>query len=359
MLFKTDFSAYYKQLSIDPGDLPTLAFAYAGKIYFEARLPFGLRSSCLNAQRVTRALILIYNHQTKSFLAGYIDDCLGVSLPSEASSNYVTLINLSGELGLGLTLPKCVPPCYCLVWIGLELDTMDLMIRLPCEKRDRIILFLEQWLQKKSASKGELQSLLGVLNHAASAVICGRAFTGYVIDLLREESFPVPLTDELYKDVELWLRFLQSDMANGMRMKSPKHIPPDFLLEVAYTSNRVAIRVQDVTEVFVIEDDLSESPRMLCIYAFWLAAQYASHRFPGVWLTCSVPTSADVMTVNRARNVIKSLRPMVRHTWALQAKFDMAIRARKCDSKRDICNTVRDTFDGEIVSCNQVPEIFM
>ena len=134
-LWKTDFSSFYKQLSVDPADLPLLGFAYAGKIYFEARLPFGLRSSCLNAQRVTKAVIKIFHSKRNAFMAGFIDDCIGVSRTESAGDDYQSFCDVADEVGLTRTRPKCVPPIECLVWIGIEVDTIQMCLRVPQDHR--------------------------------------------------------------------------------------------------------------------------------------------------------------------------------------------------------------------------------
>ena len=358
MLWKTDFSSYYKQINIDPGDLPLLGFAYAGKLYFEARLPFGLRSSCLNAQRVTKAVIRIYYMLYKAFVAGYIDDCLGISLASQAVVEYNGFCDLTDDLGLLRTLPKCVAPCYCLVWIGVELDTMEMCMRLPSEKVDRIVQFLKEWISKNSATKRDLQVLLGVLNHAASILIVGRAFTGYIIDLLRSDSFPVPLPSEFFMDVYTWLEILQGGVTSQNSLKSPISIPCDFIVQVAFASNIFAVKVLDEITVFEIVDDIEITSAIVYTYAFWQAALLSAHKYPGTWLTCTVLTVNDVNTVNRARNVLPSLRPMVRHSWCLQARSDMVIRAKKGICEREIDKMVRKLNSGTPVTKDSVPECF-
>ena len=186
MLWKTDFSSYYKQLPTDMAQINTLAFVYDNRIYFEARLPFGMRSSCLNAQRTTRAAITIFRSKSKSFATGYVDDVIGASRRLCARVDYDLFWSVSDELGLEKTLAKCVPPVTSVVWIGLLFDTILMEISLPVEKLERIIDMLKQWLSKEHGSKTALQSLLGTLNHAASVVVIGRAFTGHIMDLIRE-----------------------------------------------------------------------------------------------------------------------------------------------------------------------------
>ena len=356
-IWKTDYSAYYKQLNTDPGDISHLAFAYDRKVYFESRLPFGLRSSCLSAQRVSNAVVLIFNKKSRAFLAAYIDDCIGCSFVLEADSDYVTFRALNKELGLDTTDPKCVAPCFALVWIGLECDTKDMKLRIPEDKRLRIIQFLKAWLDQARASKTDLQAILGVLNHAAAAVIVGRAFTSHIMDLLTEHEFPITLPLAFYQDIKFWIFFLQSEIADGFSLKSPLHIPVDHLVQVAIDNDLFAVRVLDYTEIFqVIDTDIDIDHACLYVLAFWQASELAAHRFPGTWITCGVMTEVSVKTINRARKVCDELRHVVRYTWALQAKWDMVLRAKKIICERDIDRVLRSAVTGTPVSYKHAPK---
>ena len=302
LLWKTDYSAFYKQLSIDPCDLPQLAFAFAGKVYFEARLPFGLRSSCLNAQRVTNAILKIYKTMTPSFVSGYIDDVVGVSYPQDAHGDYHQFRDLNDELGMAVTEPKCVTPCPCLIWIGLECDAQAMKLRLPQDKLLRIIQFLSKWLEQSRATKTEIQAILGVLNHAAAAIIVGRAFTGHIIDLLRESEFPIQLPQSFFQDVQFWLSFLQGDIAAGFSFKSPTLIPVDHLAQIAISADMFAVRVLDVTHIYqIVDESVDVDHDCLYICAFCKASQIAAPRFPGTWITCGVMFEHTVKTINRAK----------------------------------------------------------
>ena len=360
LLWKTDYSSYYKQLNTDPGHLPQLAFAYDGKVYFENRLPFGLRSSCLNAQRVTNAVIKIYDVTTKStaFISGYIDDCIGCSYCDAAATDYSNFIDLNHELGLALTDPKCVTPCPCLVWIGLECDVLASKLRIPQDKLHRIIQFLKAWLEKRRASKTDLQAILGVLNHAAAAIIVGRAFTGHIMDLIRESEFPIDLPAEFYQDIQFWLYFLQGECSDGFTLKTPILIPHDHLVQVAFSGDLFAVKILDSTKIYqVVDQDIEIDHACLYIFAFWKATLVAAPRFPGTWITCGVLHESAVKTINRARNVSVKLRPMVRHTWSIQAQHDMVIRAKKVICERPIDIVLRAAEHGIPVSYKSVPDI--
>ena len=140
-------------------------------------------------------------------------------------------------------------------------------------QKQRIIAALIEWLSTSHSSKSRLQSLLGTLNHAASAIIVGRAFTGHILDLIKADVFPVELTREFYLDVEFWLRFLQSDHSVQMTFKCPTDLPCDMLIALSTHGNLIALRIGQSTQVFHITDDIPKLSEVPYVYAFWLATQ--------------------------------------------------------------------------------------
>ena len=78
---------------------------------------------------------------------------------------------------------KTEGPADIVAFLGMELDTQKLEIRLPSEKLVRIRTLLEAWKKKKAATKKELQSLIGLLSHTCKAVRAGRSFLRRLIDL--------------------------------------------------------------------------------------------------------------------------------------------------------------------------------
>lgn len=57
LIFKKDLRRAYRQFPVDPKDYNLLGFCYKGKFYFDTRCPFGLRSSAMICQRMTKASI--------------------------------------------------------------------------------------------------------------------------------------------------------------------------------------------------------------------------------------------------------------------------------------------------------------
>ena len=58
----------------------------------------------------------------------------------------------------------------------MVIDTAAMEIRLPDDKLQRIHQELVTWMGKKKATKHNILSLVGLLQHATKVVKCGRSF---------------------------------------------------------------------------------------------------------------------------------------------------------------------------------------
>lgn len=73
----------------------------------------------------------------------------------------------SGVLIQGaLELSKLEGPSTCLVFLGIEVDTKALQLRLPEDKLQRLRAELREAIGRKSMTRREIQSLAGLLQHA-------------------------------------------------------------------------------------------------------------------------------------------------------------------------------------------------
>ena len=52
-------------------------------------------------------------------------------------------------------------------FLGMELDTIAMEIRLPADKLQRLQKLTREWQGRKADSKREFLSLIGILQHAA------------------------------------------------------------------------------------------------------------------------------------------------------------------------------------------------
>ena len=111
-----------------------------------------------------------------------------------------------------LPLKKCEGPTTRIIFLGIELDSIEMSARLPAEKLTELI-DLREWRSKKSYKPKEVQSLVGKLNHACSVIPCGRTFLRRLIDLLKGAQRFRPflrLNKQCQLDIAWWQEFLPS-----------------------------------------------------------------------------------------------------------------------------------------------------
>ena len=117
------------------------------------------------------------------------------------------------SLGLPLDPDKCIGPSSCLVVLGIELDSVAQVARLPAEKLHVLQELIQAWCGHRWCSRHQLESLIGHLHHAAKVVWPGRSFLYRMIDLLRcfrKPDHPIRLNSEFQLDLQWWHRFLSS-----------------------------------------------------------------------------------------------------------------------------------------------------
>ena len=104
----------------------------------------------------------------------YLDDFLTLGAPDTTE----------GQRSLRGALDICAPVLIT-VFLGFELDTKVLTVRLPGEKLARSKREIDQWRGRRSGTiiKRELLSLIGKLQHACCVVRPGRTFVRQVISL--------------------------------------------------------------------------------------------------------------------------------------------------------------------------------
>ena len=154
----------------------------------------------------------------------YLDDFLLVGNQSKEEGR--TLLDKALATFDSLRLPvapeKLEGPTTSLTFLGIELDTVRMVRRLPRDKLTEVKQTVVTWLQRKDpkyCSLQALRSLIGKLQHASKVVRPGRTFVGRLIGLLK--GLPrhlelVRLNIEYQSDLLWWFCFLEQ--WNGVEM---------------------------------------------------------------------------------------------------------------------------------------------
>ncbi len=98
-----------------------------------------------------------------------------------------------------------------MTFLGIELDTVAITLRLPREKVCRLQREINRWSRRRCCTKRELQSLIGMRQHASCVVRPGRTFSRRLIALLSVAKKPhhrIRLNMGFRSDVAWWVTFL-------------------------------------------------------------------------------------------------------------------------------------------------------
>ena len=226
-LAKMDIASAYRMVPVHPDDRPLLAIQWAGQVYFDTRLPFGLRSAPKIFTAVADALQWVFEQQGVSWVAHYLDDYITMGPPDsdQCGKNLQIMLETYARLGVPTAPGKCAGPHTSLVFLGFELDTEALEVRLPQPKLQRTRTLVQEWLRRRVCKKRDMESLLGHLQHAASVVCPGRTFVRRVIELLsmfQNRDHWIRLNSTFRSDLLWWNCFMEG--WNGVSM-IPRTLP--------------------------------------------------------------------------------------------------------------------------------------
>ena len=164
----------------------------------------------------------------------YLDDFIIVGPPASHHARiFLQLLEDECE-SLGVPLaPEKEGPATSLTFLGIGIDTREGRLYLPSDKLTRLRQEVERWLPRKACRRHELESLIGVLQHAAKVVRPGRSFVRGMIDLLRGPRRPhhyIRLNQQFRVDLCWWKSLAAS--WNGVA-----YFPPDESQLVEFASD--------------------------------------------------------------------------------------------------------------------------
>ena len=166
-----------------------------------------------------------------SWVAHYLDDYITLGPPGAdtCAANLEAMLATCARLGVPTAPGKFEAPTSSLVFLGFELDTEVMEVRLPPQKLRRILDLVEDWLHKRACKKHDLECLLGHLQHAAIVVRPGRTLVRRLLELLaafRNRDHWIRLGCAVHSDQQWWSCFMEG--WNGVSLISrmaPQRIP--------------------------------------------------------------------------------------------------------------------------------------
>ena len=232
LLAKVDIKNAFRLLPVHPSDRHLLAMEWNQQIYIDTCLPFGLRSAPKLFNILADLLSWITRQRGVSTSMHYLDDYLIIGPPTSSAcqSQLDTFQTVCNELGIPLATEKVEGPSTCLTFLGIIIDTNRMEIRLPEDKLLRIRQELAAWLTKRKATKKEILSLVGVLQHATRVVRPGRTFVARMYQTaakVKELNYFTRLNLEFRSDLYWWYTFITNWNGRSILRSPATGISPD------------------------------------------------------------------------------------------------------------------------------------
>lgn len=182
-----------------------------GHWFTDNRLSFGLKCAPFVFTCLSDFIVRVMHRYGYVKCTNYIDDFL-VHGEDEESCNRAQkfLVHILRKLGFEVSDAKLILPSQSVIYLGVNINTISMEYSLPVEKLSRLFPMVESFQGRESATKLELQSLVGYLSHCSYVVRGGRVFTRRLIDLIRSlphDRAVGQLGHEVKADLDWWFSF--------------------------------------------------------------------------------------------------------------------------------------------------------
>lgn len=137
LMAKRDIKSAFRLLPIHPDDFHLLGIKIDGKYYVDRMLPMGLSLSCSLFEKFSTFLHWLVSYKSNlNSLDHYLDDFIfaGGKLSQDCELLVDTFSGICMEIGVPIAEEKSVGPTAILIFLGLELDSITMTIRIPLKK---------------------------------------------------------------------------------------------------------------------------------------------------------------------------------------------------------------------------------
>ncbi|MCG7866997.1 MAG: hypothetical protein JAY74_11590 [Candidatus Thiodiazotropha taylori] len=215
LLGKSDVKSAFRLLPVSIHDFDQLGFKFDGRFYFDKAMPFGCSIACRTWELFATFLEFnVASHSELGRLLHYLDDFLfgGRKGTNQCASIMAVFEQQMNVLGVPIAREKTEGPVTKICFLGLEIDSVEMVIRIPREKIEEISQKIQELLNRHKCTLKQMQSLIGSLNFACRAITPGRPFCRRLINAicgLSKSYHFLRINANMKKDLELWLQFFK------------------------------------------------------------------------------------------------------------------------------------------------------
>ena len=232
LLAKLDIKNAFRLLPVHPADRHLLAMHWNNNMYIDTCLPFDLCSAPKLFNILVDLLTWMLIKQGVFPTIHYLDDFLtmGPASSNKCQENLTSIQQLCIDLGIPLAQKKLEGPTHCLMFLGIEIDTRLSVARLPRDKLTRIKSELHHWLKKRRATKRQILSLVGLLQHVSKVVVPGRTFTARMYSKaarVKKLHYFIKLDSTFRSDLHWWHTFISTWNGRSFLHVVNQQVPTD------------------------------------------------------------------------------------------------------------------------------------
>ena len=229
------------------------------RTYVDNRLCFGLRLGPQFFQYISNFIHDTLWHCYKVKTVNYLDDFIAVcNTYDNCLLAQKCILSTLRNLGFHVAYDKVSPPSTCTVYLGVEIDSIAMELRLPQGKLEKLKKLLEIYVSREWISKKDLESLGGLLAHCAHLVRGGRTFCRRIYNLYKETCLrnvkKVKIPPEVKSDLNWWRVFCVS--FNGVSQINNVDYPHPMVSDASFKGFGVYMDSDWVAGTWSEEDSL-------------------------------------------------------------------------------------------------------
>lgn len=211
---RMDISSAFRLLILHPSEFELFGFKYKDLFFVDKCLGMGLSASCNLFEKFATFLESLARERSNSkFIEHYLDDFFFVGCSAnECFMRMSVFRQICGEVNIPLAEDKTLGPSKTIIFLGLEIDTVSMVIKIPRDKLVEAEEKLRCVLGSKKVTLRTLQSLIGLLQFCARAIPMVRAFNRRFCDAtcgVKKPQHFIRVSQGMKDDIKMWLKFLE------------------------------------------------------------------------------------------------------------------------------------------------------
>ena len=220
LMAKGDIKSAFRLIPVEVSSFDQMGIKFQDNYYFDKAMPFGCSISCATWEKVANFLeFCIKQRSPVGNVKHYVDDFLfaGKANKSDCATILQCFFDCTKELGVPIASEKTEGPKTSIIYLGLEIDSVEMVVRMPMQKVQEIISKIRFVKDQKKVTLKCMQQLIGVLNFATRVIVPGRPFLRRLINAtcgLTKPFHHLRVTKVMKQDLDMWLRFF--DNYNGI-----------------------------------------------------------------------------------------------------------------------------------------------